>query len=54
MLTFWNRMIALFARLNCACRLRGLRHDDQTCCADLDAARWARRQAQWERERCGL
>jgi hypothetical protein len=50
----WSRLGALLVRLNCACGLNGLRREDRACCTDLDAARWARRLAQWERERCGL
>jgi hypothetical protein len=50
----WRKILSVFARLNCACGLTGLRHDDRSCCADLDAARWQRLRTQWDRERCGL
>ncbi len=48
---WWARLLTFLAGPSC---LRGLRLDNPECCADLDAARWQRRQMQWERERCGL
>lgn len=54
MRTLWNGFLSMLARFNGVYGLRGMRHDDRTCCADLDAARRQRLRTQWERERCGL